>query len=65
MGAAQAAGTMGAANAFSNALGQGANLYNQYQQNQLLSDYLARQNMPGVSYGPSGGYAWSNMGPGG
>jgi hypothetical protein len=59
MGAAQAAGTMGQANALSGALGQGFNLYNQYQQNQMLQDYLSR------SYGPSAGYAWSNVGPGG
>lgn len=63
MGAAQAAGSMGAANAFSNALGQGANLYNQYQQNQLLSDILAKRNMP--AYDPDAMmYYASRMGQG-
>jgi hypothetical protein len=59
IGAAQAAGRMGQANALAGALGQGFNLYNQYQQNQMLQDYMNR------IYGPSGGYAWSNAGPGG
>jgi hypothetical protein len=38
---AAAAGQIGSANAFTNALGQGVNLYGMYNQNQLLSKYLA------------------------
>jgi hypothetical protein len=37
---ARAAGQIGSANAFTNALGQGVNLYGMYNQNQLLSKYL-------------------------
>lgn len=58
IGAAQAAGTMGQANALAGAFGQGFNLYNQYQQNQMLQDYMNR------IYGPSAGYAAVNYGPG-
>jgi hypothetical protein len=43
---ARAAGQVGSANAFSNAIGQGVNLYGMYQQNQLLGNYL---NRPSVS----------------
>jgi hypothetical protein len=39
---ARAAGQIGSANAFSNALGQGVNLYGMYNQNQLLNKYLNR-----------------------
>jgi hypothetical protein len=39
---ATAAGQIGSANAFSNALSQGVNLYGMYNQNQLLSKYLTR-----------------------
>lgn len=56
IGASQAAGQIGAANALTGAFGQGANLY---MQNQLLDAYRNR------GMGPTGGYAWSNTGPGG
>jgi hypothetical protein len=39
---ARAAGQIGSANAFSNALGQGVSLYGMYNQNQLLNKYLNR-----------------------
>ena len=39
---ARAAGQIGSANAFNNALSQGVNLYGMYNQNQLLSKYLSR-----------------------
>jgi hypothetical protein len=42
MGAAQAAGTMGSANALAGAVGQGTNLYLQNQQNQMFQNYLNR-----------------------
>jgi hypothetical protein len=41
-GNAMAAGQIGSANAFSNALGQATSLYGMYNQNQLLSKYLTR-----------------------
>ena len=41
-GNAMAAGQIGSANAWSNALGQGVSLYGMYSQNQLLSKYLTR-----------------------
>jgi hypothetical protein len=37
-----AAGQIGSANAWSNALGQATNVYGMYSQNQLLSKYLTR-----------------------
>ena len=39
---ARAAGQIGSANAFSNALGQATSLYGMYNQNQLLNKYLTR-----------------------
>jgi hypothetical protein len=45
-GNAMAAGQIGSANAFSNAIGQGANFYGMYNQNQLLSKYLNKP-LPG------------------
>ena len=45
---ARAAGQIGQANAFSNAIGQGINLYGMYNQNQLLNKYLST---PKVSLG--------------
>ena len=45
---ARAAGQIGQANAFSNAIGQGIGLYGMYQQNQLLNKYLSQ---PKVSLG--------------
>ena len=41
-GNAMAAGQIGSANAFSNALGQATSLYGMYNQNQLLNKYLTR-----------------------
>jgi hypothetical protein len=41
-GNAMAAGQIGSANAFSNALGQATNVYGMYNQNQLLNKYLTR-----------------------
>jgi hypothetical protein len=41
-GNAMAAGQVGAANAYTNAIGQGASLYGMYNQNQLLQKYLTR-----------------------
>lgn len=65
MGAASAAGQIGAANALTGAFGQGANLY---MQNQLMDRYFGRGNagLPTSYYEntqPSGGWAWSNLGP--
>ena len=45
-GAAQAAGTIGGANALTSALGGGISAYQSNQRNQLLSDWLTRQNNP-------------------
>jgi Pyruvate/2-oxoacid:ferredoxin oxidoreductase gamma subunit len=42
MGAAQAAGTIGSANALANAFGQGTNLYLQGQQNQFMQNLMNR-----------------------
>jgi hypothetical protein len=60
MGAAQAAGTMGSANALAGAVGQGANLYMQNQQNQMFQNYLnnmmLKQTYPGVVPGGPGMY---------
>jgi hypothetical protein len=39
---AAAAGQIGSANAFSNALGQATSVYGMYNQNQLLNKYLTR-----------------------
>jgi hypothetical protein len=39
---ARAAGQIGSANAFTNALGQGVNLYGMYNQNQLAQQYINR-----------------------
>jgi hypothetical protein len=41
-GNAMAAGQIGSANAFSNAIGQATSLYGMYNQNQLLNKYLTR-----------------------
>ena len=57
MGASQAAGQIGAANALTGAFGTGANLY---MQNQLMNRYFG-----GGGVGPTGGYAWSDLGPAG
>ena len=46
---ARAAGHVGSANAFSNAIGQGVNLYGMYQQNKLFEDYLTKRSTPSIS----------------
>jgi hypothetical protein len=60
IGAAQAAGRMGSANALAGAVGQGANLYMQGQQNQMFQNYLnnmmLKQTYPGVVPGGPGMY---------
>jgi hypothetical protein len=48
IGAAQAAGRMGSANALAGAVGQGTNLYMQNQQNQMFQNYL--NSMPRTTY---------------
>jgi hypothetical protein len=49
---ARAAGQVGQANAFNNALSQGVNLYGMYNQNQLLNKYLTpRVDLTNVGYG--------------
>lgn len=50
MGAAQAAGTIGSANALAGAFGQGTNLYLQNQQNQFMQNLMNRMHpMSGVT----------------
>lgn len=45
---ARAAGQIGTANAFTNAIGQGINAYGMYQQNQLFNDYLTKRSTPSI-----------------
>jgi hypothetical protein len=60
IGAAQAAGRMGSANALAGAVGQGANLYMQGQQNQMFQNYLNSMRQP-MSYGYAGSYGQGSL----
>jgi hypothetical protein len=56
MGAAQAAGTIGSANALANAFGQGTNLYLQNQQNQFMQNLMNRLYPTTVPGGPGSAF---------
>jgi hypothetical protein len=60
IGAAQAAGRMGSANALAGAVGQGANLYMQNQQNQMFQNYLNSMRQP-MTYGYAGSYGQGSL----